>query len=169
VVQPTAQQMLRNWQAYLSVKDSQYPHPVQRKLTVSRPVVQIRLSVLVTTIGAFLFVLLASAASRWLEPLDQQGKRLNLPGSQLDWIVQAAREHFREADLATARSPSAYAAQRDDLTFLVSNAPDGKTITRIASTIEQDIVPGDLAYIDRQSRFVGDEQAMQTKVTTGFA
>jgi hypothetical protein len=157
--------MVRNWQAYLSVKDAQYPNLVQRELTVSRAVVQIRLSVLVTTIGTFLFALAASVVSRWTEPLDQHGKHLILPSSQLGWIVQAAREHFKETELATTCSPSTYAAQRQDLTFIVSGAPDGNTITRIASATERDsyLVAGGLAYTD----FVVNEQMTPMKMTTG--
>jgi len=100
--------MLRNWQAYLSVKNSQYPHAVQWDLTVFQPVVQIRLSILVTTMVAFVFALIASAGSRCIEPLDQRRKRLIIPSSQLNWIVQAARKHFGEAGEAATCSPSTY-------------------------------------------------------------
>jgi len=163
VVQPTAQQMLRNWQAYLSVKDAQYPHLVQRDLTVSRPVVQIRLSVLATTISIFLIALMASVVSRWIEPLDQHGKHLILPSSQLDWIVQASREHFGEAEVLT-RSPSAYAAQREDLMLVVPNALNANAMPFIASATEEGITSDGLVYTDPQSQFIDDEQAMQKNV-----
>jgi hypothetical protein len=55
VIQPTAQQMLRYWQAYMHVKDTPILSPVQRRLSAATPVVQIRLSSLVVTVGALLF------------------------------------------------------------------------------------------------------------------
>ena len=152
--------MLRNWQAYLSVKDSQYPHPVQRDLTVSQPVVQIRLSVLLTTMVAFVFALIASVVSRWIEPLDQRGKRLIIPSTQLDWIVQAAREHFGEAGEAVTCSPSTYAMQREDLVSGVLNGQDANLITCIASATGQSITS------DGQAKS-GDENVMGKDFTVG--
>jgi hypothetical protein len=151
VQQPTTQQMLRYWQAYLSVKDSQYIHPVQRTLSVSQYVVQIRLSFLIVTIGAFVIAMAAASIARLSEPLDRHGRRLPLPSSQLDWIVQAAHEHCRN-DSTTARSPAAYAAQHGDLAFSVLLAPDGQHIPFIASEQEQNVLtPSKTEYFDPTS------------------
>ncbi|TDL19910.1 hypothetical protein BD410DRAFT_873221 [Rickenella mellea] len=138
VVQPTGQEMLRDWQAFTSVKDGQYPHMVQRTLTVAAPVVQIRLSVLLTTAGGFLFAILAAIVSVLAEPCDELGKRIKLPASQLDWMVQAAREHERGAGMGddavtTARSPSTFASDRHDLMFGMPLAPGGVSTARIMS------------------------------------
>ena len=93
VIQPTGQEMLRYWQAFMSVKDAQYPHMVARTLSVQQHVVQIKLSFLVVTIGAFLSAIIAAALIRMT--LRNGVQEMHLPSSQLDWIVQAARENVR--------------------------------------------------------------------------
>ena len=114
VVQPTAQQMLRYWQAFMSVKDAQYPHPKQRTLTVSQPVVQIRLSVLVVTIGT---MLLAICVALWMMAWDGYTRSLRIPASQLDWAVLAACEHRRMvidwSSSIPAVSPAVFAANTE--------------------------------------------------------
>ncbi|TDL15747.1 hypothetical protein BD410DRAFT_902415 [Rickenella mellea] len=151
VIQPTGEQMLRNWQAFMSVKDGQYPHFVQRTLSVAAPVVQIRLSVLLTSVGGFLLAILAAYLAILSEPRDAQGERVALLGSQLDWIGQAAREHERGMNdtATTTRSPSTYAAQRGDLMFGVSVAAGGQSTARILSpVVPNDMSPPSLAYLN---------------------
>ena len=129
VRQPTGQEMLRYWQAYMSVKSAQYPHPVARTLAVRQGVVQISLSFLVITTGTFLFAILAAAFVRWGNKRNGAWK-IHLPSSQLDWIVQAAREHVRyhegpetvisprgDRDRLPSRS---FASQNQDLAFVVT-------------------------------------------------
>ncbi|TFK38325.1 hypothetical protein BDQ12DRAFT_683455 [Crucibulum laeve] len=55
VIQPTREQMLCYFQAFLSVKDSAYVHTVQRTLSAFQSIVQLRLSSLVCTIAPFLY------------------------------------------------------------------------------------------------------------------
>jgi hypothetical protein len=138
VRQPTGQEMLRYWQAFMSVKDAQYPHPVARTLSVYKGVVQIRLSFLVITIGAFLIAILAAALVRWAN-LRNGVSKIHLPSSQLDWIVQAAREHVRyhasPKAIVTPRdrlSTTSFASHNQDLAFVVT--PDLET--RIATGSE---------------------------------
>jgi hypothetical protein len=136
---------------------------------VFKPVIQIHLSVLVTTIGACVVTLTAAIVLCWLEPFDQHGKCLILPSSQLDWIVQAAHEHFREAELATTCSPSAYAMQCEDLMLAISNAPDANMVTCIASVTEKGYTSDGHAYFDQQSQSFDDDQVMRKNVTNGDA
>jgi hypothetical protein len=136
VTQRTGQEMLRYWQAFMSVKDAQYPHPVARVLSVHQAVVQIRLSFLVITIGAFLFANLAATLVRTTN-LRNGVWSIHLPSSQLDWIVQAAREHVRHhASPAETtprdRLPTSFASRNQDLAFAIT--PDLEP--RIATTSE---------------------------------
>ena len=132
VVQPTAKQMLRYWQASMSVKDAQYPHPKQRTLTVSHAVVQIRLSVLVVTIGTMLLAIgIALSMMAW----DGYTRSLRIPASQLDWAVLAASEHRRMVvdwgSSVPAVSPAVFAAQHRDMELMVSHTADGRPLVRI--------------------------------------
>jgi hypothetical protein len=92
VVQPTAQRMLQFWQAYMSLRDTQDPHLAQRTVSVSQPITQIRLSVLIATITIFLTALLAALVYR---SNDVHAKGLHLPSSSLGWIVFAAQARHR--------------------------------------------------------------------------
>ncbi|TDL19911.1 hypothetical protein BD410DRAFT_805374 [Rickenella mellea] len=155
VVQPTGQEMFRNWQAFMSVKDGEFPHIVKRAISVAAPVVQMRLSVLLVTTGGFTFALLAAFVSRLTEPRDELGKRIELPASQLDWMVQAAREHERGAGMrddgvTTTRSPSTFAAERNDLMFGMALAPGGVPSARIISPAlsPNEIAQPSLAYLN---------------------
>jgi hypothetical protein len=124
VIQPTGQEMLRYWQAFMSVKDAQYPHPVARTLSVHQHVVQIRLSFLVVTIGAFLFAILAAALVRMT--LRNGVRKIHLPSSQLDWIVQAARETVRylagrkETTPRDHFQPMSFVSRNQDLVFTIT-------------------------------------------------
>jgi hypothetical protein len=119
--------MIRFLQAYESVKDTQNLYPVERTLTVLRPVVQIRLSVLVATVVILLIVVMIAIIERLSEPFDQSGQRLKIPVSLLGWMVQASQEHFRGTDVEVdvARSPTNYASLHKDLDFTTSTTPDG--------------------------------------------
>ena len=87
VIQPTGMQMLRYW----SVKDSQYPNPDVRTLAVMQ---DIRLSSLVLSVGAFLLAMTAACVAKCCG-VKYKTHRIQLPSSQLDWVVQAAREHAK--------------------------------------------------------------------------
>ena len=132
VVQPTAKQMLRYWQAFMSVKDSQRPYLKQRTLTTSQPVVQIRLSVLVVTIGT---MTLAICAALSMMAWDGYTRSLRIPASQLDWAVLAACEHHRMVvdwdSSIPALSPAEFAAQHRDMRLAVSHTADGRPMVRI--------------------------------------
>jgi hypothetical protein len=128
--------MLRFWQAYVSVKDSQYSHPVQRTLTVLQPVVQVRLSILVVTIGTFLAAVVTAAIKRRSVPVDQGGQQLNPPTSLLGWMVQASREHSRDTQADISCSPAAYVSLHKDLELSIFTAPDGRGVIRIMDANE---------------------------------
>jgi hypothetical protein len=137
VIQPTGQEMLRYWQAYVSAKDSQIPHLVSRSLSVSQGVVQIRLSILVATIGAFLFATLAAALVKTTNFMNKV-PRIYLPSSQLDWIVQAAREHVqyypRPKEITPRkcnRLPTSFASQNQDLTLIITQDLEPRIATAI--------------------------------------
>ena len=124
VIQRTGQEMLRYWQAYMSVKDAQLPHRVARTLSTQQAVVQIRFSFLVVTIGTFLLSTLAVALVRAMD-LRNGVRKIHLPSSQLDWIVQAAREHVRysgspEEITQRDRSPTSFALRNQDLALIIS-------------------------------------------------
>jgi hypothetical protein len=136
VVQPTGQDMLRYWQAFMSVKDSQYLQAVERTLYVSQDIVQIRLSALIITIGAFLVAVTAAAVSRLTLARKLRGRHIHLPNSQLDWIVQATREHRRgnddfARDDSLSGSPATFAVQHADMFFMVTTAPEEQPSTWI--------------------------------------
>jgi len=138
VVQPTAKQMLRYWQAFISVKDTQIPYPKQRTLTVSQAVVQIRLSVLVVTIGT---MTLAICAAISMTASDGYTRSLRIPSSQLDWAVLTACEHLRMVvhwdSSIPALSPAEFAAQYRDMKLAVSHTADGRPMVRIVLAGEQ--------------------------------
>jgi hypothetical protein len=138
IVHPTAQQMLRYWQAYTSVKDTQNVHVVQRQLSISQPIVQIRLTALVATTGAFLIAIVAAITYRLLEPRDSRGKRIHLPTSQLDWIVQAARKGAPQSESRLMSAHKAFAKHLHDFAYAVLVSPRGQVITRIVSPPEQE-------------------------------
>ena len=138
VVQPTAKQMLRYWQAFMSVKNTRLPYHKQRTLTTSQPVVQIRLSVLVVTIGT---MTLAICSALSMMDWDGYTRSLRIPASQLDWAVLAACEHRRmvvdwESSIP-ALSPAEFAAQHRDMTLAVSHTADGRPMVRIVMAERQ--------------------------------
>ena len=138
VVQPTAERMLRYWQAFLSVKDTQYPLLKQRTLTVSKPVVQIRLSVLLVTLG---IVTLAICVALSMMAWDGYTRSLRIPASQLDWAALAACEYLRMVvdwdSSIPAVSPAEFAAQHRDMGLAVSHTADGRPMVRIVMVGKQ--------------------------------
>jgi len=124
--------MLRYWQAFISVRDTQLPYLKQRTLTASRPVVQIRLSVLAVTIGTMtLAICTAVSMMAW----DGYTRSLRIPASQLDWAVLAACEHRRMLvdwdSSIPALSPAEFAAQHRDMGLAVSHTADGRPMVRV--------------------------------------
>ena len=112
--------MLRYWQAYTSLRDTIVPYPVERILSIRQPVVQIRLSFLVVTIGAFLFASVAAGLVRTAN-LRNGVWRIHLPSSQLDWLVQAAREHVQyHAGPTKYTSRDSFASSNQDLAFITT-------------------------------------------------
>jgi len=88
--------------------------------------VQIRLSFLLVTIGAFLFATLAAGLVR-MANLRNGVWRIHLPSSQLGWIVQAAREHDRyhaDPEEVTPRKrdrlPKSFASRNQNLAFVIT-------------------------------------------------
>ena len=144
VRQPTGQEMLRYWQAFISVKDAGYPHSVARTLSVREAVVQIRLSFLVVTVGAFFLAILAATLIRWAN-LRNGVWRIHLPSSQLDWIVQAAQEHVRyhpiPETIITPRDclPTSFtfASNNQDLAFVVTPDLEPRIATGSESLMPQ--------------------------------
>jgi hypothetical protein len=132
VHQPTAQEMLRAWQAYLSVLNSVLIHPVTRPISVLGPIVQLRLSVIAATFAIVFLAVVITFASYFAEPRDSRGHHIYLPSSHLDWMVQAAREHF-PGDRTKGQSPADYAASHGDVRIKVSDGGDGSWTTCIAS------------------------------------
>ena len=168
VVQPTGQEMLRYWQAFMSVKDAQYLLPGERTLSVSQNIVQIRLSALVITIGAFLVAVTAAATSRLTLSRKLRSRRIHLPNSQLDWIVQAAREHRRasgdSARDSLSHSPAAFAVQHADLSLVVTTAPEEQPNTWIVTTMAEkpDVQPSELPYNFEPSSLYEDSNKFPT-------
>jgi hypothetical protein len=126
IIQPTGMRMLRYWQAYMSVKDSQYPNPAVRSVAVVQDTVQMRLSSLVVTVGAFLLALIAACVAKY-GGLKHETHRVQLPSSQLDWIVQAAREHAKskpgteKTRSGGTKSPDEFAILNQDNFYIVTS------------------------------------------------
>ena len=133
VPQPTGEEMFRYLQAFQSVQDALLVHPVERKLTVRRPIIQIRMSVLATTTTVFLIALCSVILSHKLERRDRFGDRLSTPSSQTDWMVQAALECHREDDEYPWITKSDDFLRHDDLVYVVSARPDGRLTPGIVS------------------------------------
>jgi len=148
VVQPTAQEMLRYWQAFQMVSHGYYIHPVRRNLSVSLEVVQLRLSVVIVTMVTFVLGVSTAAVAHCNEPLDENGEHINLPKSQLDWMVEAARQHHVEGD---HKSYVDYAKEHDDLVYGVSTAHRGLSRTQITSTRDKSVMLPSLGYLDHHS------------------
>ena len=135
VVQPTGQQMLRSWQAFMSVKDGQYPHTQERRLSVSRPVVQVRLSALVITVGGFFLAVMGTIVLHYAEPRGQLKELVHIPSTQLDWIVLAASEYRLRAGERGSTGPSSkFAMEHPELGLVIELAPDGQMTGRIVSS-----------------------------------
>lgn len=117
VLPPAARQMVRYFQAYNAVEDGVKNHIVQRRLSVSQPVVQIRLSILLATGCSFLIVLAATARAKLREPRDPFGRKLRLPSSRLDWMVQAAPG---ESTTLQQNPTSSFIKQHKDLVYVSS-------------------------------------------------
>ncbi len=113
----------------MSVKDAQYSYRDTRILTVLQGVVQIRLLALVSTTGVFLLAILLAVAAR-IRGSRGNTHEIRLPSSQLDWIVEAAREHARnhpdaaKVDERPYSSPDEYASRNRDNFFFVSSHLD---------------------------------------------
>lgn len=174
VRQPTAQEMLRYWQAFMSVKDSQYPHPVERTLSVSQQVVQIRLSALVATIGAFIVSILVATSAHIRASRKCRGARVRLPSSQFDWMVQAAREHYLNLGnvdklQSDHTSPTKFALSNGNITFTVASFRDEPPNTWIMSPAQQQRITKrpisevgqqpELSYFDPQELYGGPPQS----------
>ena len=106
------------------MKDSEYPNPDVRTLAVVQDLVQIRLSSLVLTVGAFLVAVTAACVAKYCG-VKYKTHKIHLPSSQLDWIVQAAREHAKtKPETAKARSriksSNEFAIHNQDEFFIVS-------------------------------------------------
>jgi hypothetical protein len=137
IVQPTGQQMLRYWQAYISILNSQYPHEVKRSLSVSRAVTQIRLSVLATSVGTLLVVLFFALSYQVADLRHHPNKRLMLPGSSFGWVMQAAHEHQHRqgGNPVLLSSPPVFVSQHSGLTLVSGLRPNGQwQATRISSS-----------------------------------
>ena len=130
-------------QAFMSVKDAQYLHPVERPLLVARQMVQVRLSALAGTVGFCLVAIVAAISSRTIVTRDIRSRSIHLPSSQFDWAVQAAREHLKPSEGPTTTTHSfsqraaEYATLNDDFTFVISPGPDGHLTTWIRSAVKQ--------------------------------
>jgi hypothetical protein len=125
VIQPTGMQMLRYWQGYMCVKDSQYPNADVRTLAVVVDMVQMRLSSLVITVGAFLIAVIAACVAKY-RGVRHKTHRVQLPSSQLGWMVQAAREHAQtepgtETTRSRTKSHDHFAILNQDNFYIVSS------------------------------------------------
>jgi hypothetical protein len=157
VIQPSAQDMLRYWQAYQMTDHTYYSAPITRELTTSMQVVQVRLWVLITTLTTFVLALAAAAAAHFTEPRDEHGDHLSVPNTQLDWIVEAARQQHVEDD---HKSHVDYAKERRDLFFAVSTARTGLSRSRITSNRDKSITQPFLGYTDPYDTLAGGDSAI---------
>lgn len=138
VSQPTAQRMLRFWQAYMSLRVTQDPRPAQRSISASQPVTQIRISTLVATLAIFLITLLVALVYRSNETRDGHGERLHLPSSLIGWIVFAAHARHRGESKAAMALPSIFIDRHRDLMLVAGKTDDGHYTARIMSPGEKD-------------------------------
>ena len=153
--------MMRNFQAFLSVKDAIFLNPVHRTLSVKRSVVQIRASVLFTTLAVFVVAVGVALFGYLKEARDQYGERFSIPRSQLDWIVQAAREHHGEDDYVKVRSPESFLQHHEDLAFVVSTAASGLQTARVISTRDENsVITPFLDHFDPLSLYLSDKSSM---------
>jgi hypothetical protein len=126
--------MVRYWQAFQSVEDAQYPYLVERTMSVSKAVVQIRLSTLIVTTVSLSFAIIAAYMAYLLEPLVYNKKHLHLPDSHRDWIELALDEYRRYNDLESARSSGVHAEEHRDF-FLAVKATNDRQPVYIKSAV----------------------------------
>jgi hypothetical protein len=145
VTQPTAQDMVRYWQAAQMVNLGFYIHPVNRTISASLEVVQIRLSVVFTTGTIFVLAVALAALAHYQEPLDEHGQHMTLPKSPLAWIVEAARQNHGQTNYQSHRD---FANERDDLFYSVSTARKGLSRTQITSNRDDLLAKPFLGHAD---------------------
>jgi hypothetical protein len=131
VKQPTAKEMLRFWQAF-QMEGHASQQTSYRTLTVSKEVVQLRLSVTIFTIATSVLALAASIFMHFRKPLDECGDRMAFPQSRLDWMVEAARQHGVGCG---HQSLADYGKKHEDLVCVFSTAQDG--VSRILITSDK--------------------------------
>ena len=119
-----------------------YIHPVRRNLSASLEVVQLRLSIVIITSTTFVLALSALAIAPCNEPLDEHGEHINFPKSQLDWMVEAARQIHVAGD---DESFIGYAKEHDDLVYTVSTTRKGLLRTQITSNRDKSVT---LPFLD---------------------
>lgn len=139
VVQPTAQEMVRYWQAYKMVENAIYPRAVRRKLSASLEPTQLRLSVVIFTIITSVLAVVAAAVARRCEPLDEHGERMVLPQSQLHWMVEAARQRYAESD--DHKTHVDYVEDHKNLFCEVSTTRKGLSRTQITADKDDAVIP----------------------------
>jgi hypothetical protein len=124
VTQPTAQQMLRTLQAYVSVVDGLFVHPVTRTISVKGPVVQLRILVIVVISATVIIALAFALVLHYNEPQNPGGpkSKMPLPSSQFDWAVQATWTGDAQSEDC---SYSEYATKHPDL-MLQHEKSDGR-------------------------------------------
>jgi hypothetical protein len=99
---PSGEDMFRFYQAYLITKDTYYPHPTVRLVSVMYPTVDI--SAIFVTFMSLLILIISFGATRYLVFLVRNTGRLTrMPQTKLDWLVQSIQEAdglYREGNLA---------------------------------------------------------------------
>jgi hypothetical protein len=113
------------------VRDGFYVRPVQRKLSVSIEVIQLRLSVVFSTLVTFVVALLSAAIAHFREPVNSRGQHMSLPQSRLDWIEEAIHQHHGEDD--DHDSPADCAKKCGDLSYVSTTSASGLPRRRITA------------------------------------
>ena len=106
---------------------------VECPLSISQRKGRIHLSAMVATVESFLVAITTTALSQLVVIRACCGRHIHLPASQLDWIIQAAREHRKvvqkddyAVESALSRSAATFTLQHADLSFVMAVSPEGQ-------------------------------------------
>lgn len=133
--------MFRYWQAYLSIKDTVTKYPFSRHLSAVSHTTQIRLSVLAATISTFIAALIGVLSVFFCGQFDKRKRKVTIPLSQYDWVVQTAREVMGDKDDdLKMRSPSGFQEKHDGKFVLEIDELERDNLNTVAWIKKTDIV-----------------------------
>jgi hypothetical protein len=88
---PSGEDMFRFYQAYLITKDTYYPYPAIRTISVQRPTVDIS-AIFVTFMSLLILIISFGTVKYVLFLLRNSGRLMMVPQTKLEWLLQSIQE-----------------------------------------------------------------------------